>query len=146
MKASIVLASALLVLSTNAFAVNTQGNWSGTGTLSDNKGNTQACESMTLKIVHTATVLKVDAAFTCGGEAANAPGGALEIKNGSELWQNGKRVGTLTPNSVTISVKDSEHTLETKSTFTEKEMTFQTVSTYAANPGTVITFNGKVRR
>lgn len=146
MKASLILASALLAFaSANAYAVNTQGIWSGSGEYFANGGAKTICESMVLKITHTATQLKVDAAFTCNREQVNAPGGALEIK-GTELWQNGKRVGTITENTVTIAVKDSEHSLDTKSTFSEKEMTFQTVSTNASNPGVVITFTGKVHR
>jgi|GEM_PF-3789067 len=147
MKSMLVLASSLFALtSTQAFAVNTNGVWTGSGKITNKAGQTTVCESMVVTITHTATLLKVDSSFTCKGEKATSPGGALDIRNGSELWEKGARIGTITPNSVVVSVKDAEHTLDTKSTFTEKEMTFNTVSTYASMPGEVITFIGTVRR
>jgi hypothetical protein len=148
MKKLLTLAAAVLALaSVNAHAVNTAGVWKGTGTITSKKANkTTACESITVTIAHTATLLKVDSAFVCQGDKGVSPGGVMEIRNGSELWEKGVRVGTITPNSVTISVKDAEHTLETKTNFTDKEMTFNVKATYASMPGEELTFVGKVQR
>ncbi len=150
MKLSSVLASALFATviclgsSSAAFAINTQGVWKGSGKLSNNQGGSIHCESMTVNIVHTATTMKVDSTFTCQGEQQNAPGGVLEIKNKSEVWANGKRVGTLTDNSLTMSSDNGERRLDTKSTWTQNQMNFHTVSTFPN--GLVLTFTGTVRR
>lgn len=127
-----------------AFAINTQGVWKGSGKLSSNQGGAIECESMIVNIAHTATMMKVDSTFTCKGEQQNAPGGVLEIKNKSEIWANGKRVGTLTDNSLTMSSDNGERKLDTKSTWTQNEMKFNTVSTFPN--GLVLTFTGTVRR
>lgn len=145
MKLTSVLATTLIALfSTQAFAINTQGVWKGAGKLSSNQGGSIDCESMIVNIVHSATTMKVDSTFTCKGEQQIAPGGVLEIKNKSEIWANGKRVGTLTDNSLTMSSDNGERKLDTKSTWTQNEMKFHTVSTFPN--GLVLTFTGTVRR
>lgn len=144
MKMTSVLATALVALfSTQAFAINTQGVWKGSGKLTSNQGGSIDCESMIVKIAHTATMMKVDSEFTCKGEKQIAPGGELVLK-GSEVWANGKRVGTITDNSLTMSSDNGERKLDTKSTWTQNEMKFNTVSTFTN--GLVLTFVGTVRR
>lgn len=146
MKSLFALGFAFFAFTTaNAYAVNINGNWKGAGKITDNRGLNIPCESMEVAIVHTATVLNVSSTFTCKGQRATSPGGNLEIR-GTELWENGAKVGTITANAVTIAVKDAQHSLNTQCSFTEKEMTFHVVSTDAADAGHVITFDGKVTR
>lgn len=144
MKLTSVLAAAVVALvSTQAFAVNTAGVWKGSGKLTNNQGGAIECESMVVTIAHTATSMKVDSEFTCQGEKQVAPGGVLELK-GSEVWANGKKVGAITDSSLTMVSDNGERVLNTKSTWTQNEMKFTTVSTF--KNGLVLTFVGTVRR
>lgn len=146
MKKTLALVVAGLALhSASALAVNINGIWKGSGKVSSNAGGSTPCESMEVAIVHTAAVLNVSTKFKCGGDTLSSPGGNLELK-GSEIWSKGRKIGTISANSVVISAEDAERTLATTCNFTDKEMTFRTITSSASDPGLVITFDGKVSR
>lgn len=128
-----------------AHAVNVNGTWKGAGKISDNQGHVTACETVILTIVHTPTVLNVSSDFTCAGTRTNAPGGNLELRGG-DVYDHGTKIGAMTDTSITLSEKDAQHTLDTHTTFTNSDMTFRTVTTNAATPGHVFTFDGVVHR
>ena len=56
------------------------------------------------------------------------------------------KVGRMTDTSVTLSEKDSTHTMDNTCSFTEKDMTFKTITSSSAEPGRVVTFEGAVHR
>lgn len=142
----VAILSALFALSTaNAFAVNVNGTWKGAGKITDNQGHNIPCESITLMIVHTPTVLNVSSDFTCAGQRTNAPGGNLELRNG-DVYDQGVKIGRMTDTGITLSMKNAQQSMETTTTFSDKEMAFKTVTTSAAQPGVVVTFEGVVRR
>lgn len=145
MRKTLALGSTLFLLSAHAHAASIVGTWKGAGKLFDNKGVVVNCESMVVSVAQAGSNLTVSTSFTCNGESASAPGGTLLVK-GSDLWENGAKVGTITPTSVTILVKDAEHSDATSCIFNDKEMSFHTVVSYANDPGHVITFDGKLTR
>ena len=142
---NIVLLAALMGFTAQAHATNLTGTWKGTGQAVDNGGKTINCESVVLTITHTATNLKVNSAFTCGGTPISIPGGTMDIK-GSDLLDKGAKAGTISDGTISLVAKASGYVMKSDARFDEKTMDLKSAISMGSNPAPVMTFDAKLFR
>lgn len=146
MKKVMILATTLIALSAQAHAANLTGTWTGSGTAVDHEGKNIACESVVLKITHTATSFSVNSEFNCSGNAVALPGATMEIK-GNEIFDKGVKAGTISDSSISLVAKDKTFIMQTNASFTDKAMNLNSVISAVKNPGTpVLKFTSALKR
>lgn len=143
---TMILTIAALVMSMNAHAANLTGKWAGKGTAVDHQGKTIACSSVVLTINHTATSFSVASEFVCDGNKMQFPGTTMEVK-GNELFDKGKKAGTIGADSVDVVAAMSGFIMQSKASFNAKSMNLRSVISTQQTPGTpVLKFEAALSR
>ncbi len=121
------------------------GTWSGAGVALDHQGKTIKCEAVVLTITQTAAALNVASDFTCEGQKFSFPGN-VDVK-GTELFNAGAKVGTLTGDALDLTVKANNFLLQTNAKFTDKAMNLRAIVSIASNPPKqVLKFESALKR
>lgn len=143
---TMILTVAALVMSMNAHAANLTGKWTGKGTAVDHEGKTIACTSVVLTINQTATAFSVNSEFVCDGNKMQFPGATMEVRGG-ELFDKGKKAGTISASDVDVTAAMGGFIMQSKASFNEKAMNLRSVISTQQTPGTpVLKFEAALSR
>lgn len=146
MKKVMIIATALITLSTQAFAANLSGTWTGKGTAVDQNGKTTACDSVTITINHQEKAISVNTDLVCGENEVAIPGATLEIR-GSDLFDKGVKAGTLTANSINVTAKSGAFIMQSSASFTDKAMNLNAVISNAKDASkAIMKFSSALKR
>lgn len=142
--------SALIALSITGFALvaaaELSGLWQGAGKISDSDGFELACETMNFNVTHNATTLDVVPQFVCGGDAFEAPVGAMEIRTDGDLYRKGQKVGRLTQDTIEAVISENGSTMTIHVGYTQTKLSFNAEIRQADDPNYVMTITGTAAR
>lgn len=142
--------SALIALTVTAFAFTAfaelSGLWQGSGNITDSDGFELACETMNFSVTHNDTTLDVVPQFVCGGDAFEAPVGAMEIRTGGDLYRKGQKIGRLTQTTIDAVISENGSTMTIRVGYTEKALSFHAEIRSSDDPNYLMTITGNAAR
>ncbi len=122
-----MILSAALVIFASVAQANFNGRFVGTGKVSTNKGMATNCESAVVVIKQSATVMDIDAKFTCGTKAVQGPAGVLTLKGNEVFNSAGAKIGTFSDTTVDLAFETADIFMTSNERMNGNTMTFKTV-------------------
>ena len=117
------------------------GQWMGTGRVSNNKGMAVSCEHVVITIAQTASQMDIKSTFQCGTQMIAGPAGTLAIKGNEVFNGRGEKIGTVSADAVLLSSKNADGFMTSEEHLLPgNKMTFKTVK--GDSQGLVTTFEG----
>lgn len=102
-------ASAFIVFAATSAFASFGGNWTGRGQVKDISGTTLNCQTIRFQIEQSATSIRIgEGHVACESHQLKVADLLVDIKEGGELFMDGKKVGTITADSVRLNYKNDQ--------------------------------------
>jgi hypothetical protein len=103
-----VFAFAIVLAASVSAQASFSGAWSGTGTLSNNAGQSAQCQSMVLNIAQTETQLTVTYKFICEDNSLETTQPMVAQIQGGKVISQGQQIGSITATDLMVGYQSTD--------------------------------------